>query len=434
MQTQTSPAALWDAVRARVQDEVRYAPLTPWIERISCNGMEDSRLSLTFSSPDLHHLFSDNLHALLEQALSEIAGGEVSIELSPSEEATASQPRAAANPEHTFLSFVRGGPNRLAAAATEAVAREPGTAYNPLLLYGGSGLGKTHLLHALALRLQAERPSWSTGYFSFEAFRDCLLESGSPGVEASLPGFDVLIVDDIHRIADIPEMQERLIVLFNQLLESRTQMAFASLPRPSEMEGVAESLLSRLQWGLAVELEPLTEDLRYRMLRIFVDAGEQSLPEEVLRHVAAQPIANPRDLQGLLHHLESHARLLGQQVDLETARSICRAHLRSTPLPAITLDHIERFVCEHFALRAKDLRSRSRTRAISYPRQVAMFLAHTLTASSLEDIGRHFGGRDHSTVKHGCDKIRRLSESDAALRDLPDLLRKHVSQAPSPLS
>ncbi|MCL5777675.1 chromosomal replication initiator protein DnaA [Limibaculum sp. FT325] len=336
------------------------------------------------------------------------------------------------DPRFTFDSFVVGKPNELAHAAARRVADCPDASFNPVFLHGGVGLGKTHLMHAIASHLQATRPGVKVLYLSAEQFMYRFIQAlrfrDTLSFKEEFRSVDVLMVDDVQFIAGKDSTQEEFFHTFNALIDQKKQIVISGDSSPDRIEGIEERIRSRLQWGLVVDIHPADYELRLGILhskaeRIMATHPEIVLDPKVLEMLAHRINSNVRVLEGALTRLVAFASLVGRRIDLDMAME-CLADLLRAAERKVTIDEIKRRVADHYNLRLSDLVSARRARAVARPRQVAMYLAKTLTSKSLPEIGRGFGGRDHTTVIHAVKKIESLRESDGQLSEDVELLRR----------
>ncbi|MBK0400012.1 chromosomal replication initiator protein DnaA [Limibaculum sp. M0105] len=336
------------------------------------------------------------------------------------------------DPRFTFDSFVVGKPNELAHAAARRVAECPDASFNPVFLHGGVGLGKTHLMHAIAAHLQASRPGVKVLYLSAEQFMYRFIQAlrfrDTITFKEQFRSVDVLMVDDVQFIAGKDSTQEEFFHTFNALIDQKKQIVISGDSSPDRIEGIEERIRSRLQWGLVVDIHPADYELRLGILhskaeRIMATHPEIVLDPKVLEMLAHRINSNVRVLEGALTRLVAFASLVGRRIDLDMAQE-CLADLLRAAERKVTIEEIKRRVADHYNLRLSDLVSARRARAVARPRQVAMYLAKNLTSKSLPEIGRGFGGRDHTTVIHAVKKIEALRESDSQLSEDVELLRR----------
>jgi chromosomal replication initiator protein len=329
--------------------------------------------------------------------------------------------------DYTFTNFVVGSSNQFAHAAALAVAKLPAAAYNPLVIYGGAGLGKTHLLHAIGHYIRQQHPTWHVMYLPAEHFmRDLLHALHQERMETFQERYrqtDVLLVDDLQFIAGRERTQEAFLHTFDVLYEAHKQIVLASDKPPQEMAPLAARLRSRLSAGLIADLQP--PDLETRLAILDRKATQHGivLGQHVAMCIAARVRMNVHDLEHCLTRVATYASLHARSIDEELAETVLQQTLAERE-QALTAARIQQAVAEHFGLKASELRSRRRQRTVVFPRQVAMFLCRELTEASLPEIGRHFGGRDHTTVLHSCAKIARMEEVDEAVARLLWQLRR----------
>ncbi len=341
-------------------------------------------------------------------------------------------PGAPLDARFTFDSFVVGKPNELAHAAARRVAEGGPVTFNPLFLYGGVGLGKTHLMHAIAHELQARHPDLRVLYLSAEQFMyrfvQALREKQIMDFKEMFRSVDVLMVDDVQFIAGKESTQEEFFHTFNALVDQNKQIVISADRAPGEIKDLEERIKSRLQCGLVVDLHPTDYELRLGILQQKVEFYRGQYPglklaNGVLEFLAHRISTNVRVLEGALTRLFAFASLVGREITLELAQDCLSDILRASDRK-VTIEDIQRKVAEHYNIRLSDMIGPKRVRTIARPRQVAMYLAKTLTTRSLPDIGRRFGGRDHTTIMHGVRKVEELKATDSQLAEDIDLLRR----------
>jgi len=334
----------------------------------------------------------------------------------------------------TFNSFVVGQPNELAHAAARRVAESPTVSFNPLFLYSGVGLGKTHLMHAIAWEIRNNRPDAKVLYLSAEQFMHKFVQAlrfkDMLNFKDMFRSVDVLMIDDVQFIAGKESTQDEFFHTFNALIDQNKQIVISADRSPNDIDDIDERIKSRLQWGLVVDIHPTDYELRLGILQSKAEANlvhypDVSIADGVLEFLAHRISSNVRVLEGALTRLFAFSSLVGREVSMEMAQESLADVLRTTQ-KNITVEEIIRKVAEHYQLKINDLLSPRRARAIARPRQIAMYLAKNLTSKSLPDIGRRFGGRDHTTVIHAVKKINELKESDAAIAEDVELLRRII--------
>jgi chromosomal replication initiator protein len=331
------------------------------------------------------------------------------------------------NPEFTFASFVEGKSNQLAKAAALQVAENPGHAYNPLFLYGGVGLGKTHLMHAIAHLIQERGNDARVAYVHSERFVGdmvrALQHNKINDFKTAYRSLDALLIDDIQFFANKTGSQEEFFHTFNALLEGQHQVILTCDRYPKEVEGLEERLKSRFGWGLTVAIEPPELETCVAILITKARASGVALPEEVAFFIAKRIRSNVRELEGALKRVIANSRFTGHPITLEFTREALK-DLLSLQAKLVTIENIQKTVADYYKVRVADLLSKRRSRSVARPRQVAMALAKELTNHSLPEIGDAFGGRDHTTVLHACKRIKELRDEEQRMtEDYSNLLR-----------
>ncbi|UCE88664.1 MAG: chromosomal replication initiator protein DnaA [Pseudomonadota bacterium] len=331
------------------------------------------------------------------------------------------------NPNFTFGAFVEGKSNQLARAASMQVSENPGSTYNPLLIYGGVGLGKTHLMHAIGNTIVAERPDANVVYLHSERFVTDMVKALQKGTMEEFKrhyrSVDALLIDDIQFFAGKERSQEEFFHTFNALLEGQQQVIMTCDRYPKEVDGIEERLKSRFGWGLTVAIEPPELETRVAILMSKAEQSGVELPNEVAFFVGKRMRSNIRELEGALRRVIANAHFTGRAITLDFAREALRDLLAAQD-KLVTIENIQKTVAEYYKIRVADLLSKRRSRSVARPRQVAMALCKELTNHSLPEIGDAFGGRDHTTVLHACRKIAELKESDTRIsEDYANLLR-----------
>ncbi len=333
------------------------------------------------------------------------------------------------NSRYIFKRFVVGNGNRFAHAASQAVAQNPGRAYNPLFLYGMTGLGKTHLMQAIGREIFDRQPEANVVFVSSEYFTNQLIESiakkSTARFRAKYRKVDVLLIDDIHFIANKEATQEEFFHTFNTLYDNHKQIVISSDRQPKELKGTEERLVSRFEWGLVTDIQP--PDFETRIAILQSRASEQNLviPPEILECVATYITTNIRQLEGALITTVAYSKLTGQKIGLELAEEVLRNLIGREKIKPVTLDAVQRAVAEKFDVRISDLRGYSRQRQVAFPRQVAMYLCKLLIPGiSLNEIGDAFGGKDHTTVLYACQKIEQEARQNSDVQELVTQLER----------
>jgi chromosomal replication initiator protein len=336
------------------------------------------------------------------------------------------------NPRNTFETFVVGSNNQMAHAASLAVAQAPAQAYNPLFLYGETGLGKTHLMHAIGHAILRHNPDSRVAYLSTEKFTNEFIQALQ---ENSLTRFrqryrhaDVLLLDDVQFLAGKERIQEEFFHTFNDLFESGKQIVLTSDRRASEIQKLESRLVSRFEWGLPADIQAPDLETRLAIIRAKAQSLNCNLPEPILNFIAQSITKNIRRLEGALLKVASYSSLTSKTLDLATAERLLHDVLMEQAQNVLTIETIQKRVADHFQIRHSDMTSKRRPNNIAIPRQIAMFLARTLTKHSLQEIGDLFGGRDHGTVIHACKAVDNMMEQDASMRGSVEFLKAQLSK------
>ena len=438
-----------DDLWARLLDSLARTLPTPvldnWVRPCRLAAVEGDHLRIgapnKFSRDWLAQNYLDTLH----QAARECLGGHPRITLtvdsdgSPAEGAPT--PRLergpggggtvdGLNPRYTFDAFVVGSSNQFAQAACQAVAELPSRAYNPLFIYGGVGLGKTHLLHAVGHQSARLFPGMSVAYLSSERFTNELINAirydRTAEFRARYRTIDLLLIDDIQFISGKERTQEEFFHTFNDLYESRKQIIVSSDTSPKDIPEIEERLRSRFEWGLIADLQPPDFETRVAILKKKAALERVGLADDVAYLIASRIKSNIRELEGSLTRMIAFCALTSREMSVDLAQEAL-GELWGEEEKIITIDHIQRRVGDFFGLKLSDLKAKNRTRAIAFPRQVAMYLARQMTHSSLSEIGRAFGGKDHTTVLHAVDKIQTLMQTDPKLHKTIDGLNQSIN-------
>src|SRR5271165_729382 len=359
---------------------------------------------------------------------------EAAVELPASNENTGTGPAqqqrfdwdgaAQLNPKYTFDDFVIGAGNQFAHAAALAVGERPSKAYNPLFLYGGVGMGKTHLMQAIGHEIKKRQPEKSICYVSSERFTNDMISalrySKMTGFRDKYRTMDVLLMDDIQFLVNKERTQEEFFHTFNALHECMRQIVIASDRPPKELAEIEDRLRSRFEWGLIADIQPPDLETKVAILQKKAETDQVVLPTDVALFIASNIRSNVRELEGALIRLTAYASLAGRELNLQTAQEVLK-NLMESNVRKISIESIQKVVSEQFALRPAEIKAKNNSRAIVYPRQIAMYLAKHLTDASLPEIGRQFGGKHHTTVLHSVEKIEILRKTD---KDLNRMLNK----------
>ena len=414
-----------------------------WIRLCRLVAVEGDHLRIGTPNKFSRDWIAQNYLDALHQAVREVLGGHPRITLLIDETApveAVAPPRVeratgagtveGLNPRYTFDAFVVGSSNQFAQAACQAVAELPSRAYNPLFIYGGVGLGKTHLLHAVGHQCVRLFPGMSVAYLSSERFTNELINAirydRTAEFRARYRTIDLLLIDDIQFISGKERTQEEFFHTFNDLYESRKQIIVSSDSSPKDIPEIEERLRSRFEWGLIADIQPPDFETRVAIIKKKAALERIRLGDDVAYLIASRIKSNIRELEGSLTRMIAFCALTGREMTVDLAQEVL-GELWGEDEKIITIDQIQRRVCDFFGLKMSDLKAKNRTKAIAFPRQVAMYLSRQMTHSSLSEIGRAFGGKDHTTVLHAVDKIQTLLQEDPKLRKTIDGLVQSVN-------
>ncbi|MDD3761917.1 MAG: chromosomal replication initiator protein DnaA [Nevskiales bacterium] len=440
---------LWTLSVRWLEGELSDRDINTWIRPLHA-VVSDGRLLLLAPNRLVVDRVREHYLPLIERAVSTASGGataQVDLSVGSAELRTAPAPAAAAsiaplapaeevasvvsgklNPDYTFVNFIEGKSNSHARAAAQHVVETPGSAYNPLLIYGSSGLGKTHLMHAIGNAILSANPRARIAYMGAEQwmnhFTAAIRHGRTEEFKNLYRSVDALLIDDIHFFAHKERTQEEFFHTFNALIDARKQIVLTSDRYPKEVDGIDERLKSRFTWGLSVAVEPPDLETRMAILIAKAEGNHIRLPKEVALFVAQRVRSNVRELEGALLRLTASSRLKGEPLSVDFARTTLKDLLAAYER-LITIDNIKRTVANYYNIRVGDLNSPRRTRSLARPRQVAMSLAKELTQHSLPEIGEAFG-KDHTTVLHACRKISELREQDLKIREDYENLQRQL--------
>jgi chromosomal replication initiator protein len=415
----------WDDVLARIDTKVNRHTFATWFRPTSFLSFDDRVLSVLVPNLQFKEWLVKNYSAVIQEALSDLGYHEVALQFectadSPANTVQAPQTEKAPletplNPRYTFESFVVGSSNQFAHAAARAVAEVPSKSYNPLYIYGGVGLGKTHLMHAIGHYILA-RNRQRVVYVSTDRFINEMINAirfdRLHAFREKYRAIDVLLVDDIQFIAGKDRTQAEFFHIFNALHDSQRQIVISSDCPPRQIPTLEERLQSRFEWGLIADIQPPDIETKVAILRKKAEAEKVDIPENVALFIASKVRTNIRELEGSLIRLVAFASLTGRDIDLELTREVLKDLLQIDDKP-ITIEMIQKLVADHYNLKISDLKAKNNSSAVAFPRQVAMYLSKQLTRTSLPEIGKSFGGKHHSTVIHSIRKIQNMRQADS---------------------
>ncbi|HXO94387.1 MAG TPA: chromosomal replication initiator protein DnaA [Candidatus Acidoferrum sp.] len=429
-------ANLWDKFLERVKSRVSINTFNTWFQPTRLNRSDADVVYVQIPTTVFRQVLTRTYGEIVKAVFHELGVPAMRVQYVCTEEepvaavtvaATASTKQSKLdfessdhqlNTRYTFDSFVVGKSNEFAHAASRAVAEQPSKAYNPLFLYGGVGMGKTHLMHAIGHTIKQRNPAARLSYVSAEKFTIEVINSlrfdKMFSFRERFHTVDVLLVDDIQFIAGKERTQEEFFHTFNALYEQHKQIVISSDCLPKDINSIEERLRSRFEWGLIADIQPPDLETKIAILQKKAENDRFVLPDDVAEYIARAIKSNVRELEGALTRLMAYASLTGAAVSLATAQQVLRNIIASQE-KRVTIEVIQKRVSEHFNLREQDLKVRSNTRAIAFPRQVAMYIVKQLTTASLPEIGRQFGGKHHTTVLHSINKIEEMRRSDKEL-------------------
>ena len=439
-----SADALWVDISSRLREALNDATYTTWFSEAGPGSLDADAFVLLVPNDFTRDWIEGHFRGLLEAIVRDALGDERAVRVvvrelpAPARELHA-PPRPARsleglNPKYTFDSFVIGSSNRFAHAAALAVAEAPAQAYNPLFIYGGTGLGKTHLLQAIAAYVTEHTGDLSAKYVTSETFMNDFINSlrdkRIEGFKQRYRHYDVLLIDDIQFFEHKERIQEELFHTFNSLYEARRQIVISSDRPPRAIATLESRLRSRFEWGLITDIQPPDLETRIAILRKKVKTDAIHVPDtQVLTFIASRISTNIRELEGALTRVVAFSSLTARPMTVELAQEVLKDVFPQGEMPEISVEQIQQTVVERFGMTMQELTGDRRSQQIVYPRQVAMYLCRELTDSSLPKIGKKFGGRDHTTVIHATSKIAKLIKEDRNVYNLVQELTARIKQA-----
>ncbi|MEW6183280.1 MAG: chromosomal replication initiator protein DnaA [Bacillota bacterium] len=422
---------VWGEILSDLENVVAKHSFENWLKPLRPVAYSDKTVYIAAPNNFSRDWLTQSYAPLLKQAFSRALGTELAVRFILADEVpfyTSPQPvndfnsSPALNPKYTFDSFVIGNANRFAHAAALAVAEAPARAYNPLFIYGGVGLGKTHLMHAIGQHIISKGNLLRVSYVTTEKFTneliDALKMNATIKFREKYRSMDVLLIDDIQFLAGKERTQEEFFHTFNTLYEASHQIVISSDRPPKEIPTLEERLRSRFEWGLISDIQPPDLETRVAILRQKAQSENIIVPDETLIHIADKIRTNIRELEGAFIRVVAFAALTNNPVTPETASTVLKDAFNISRPKDISVDMIQDAVASYYNLKHEDFKTKKRTRSVSYPRQIAMYLTRELTDLSLPKIGECFGGRDHTTVLHACEKITVELQGDLTLQGI----------------
>lgn len=434
---------IWNEVLKLIKVELTEVSFNTWLKTIKPITMTDNRIILAAPNEFTKGILEGRYYNLIKNAIKQITDKEFNIQFTiPGEDLNINvgqsvslnnsnlNQRSQLNPKYTFDTFVIGNSNRFAHAASLAVAEAPAQAYNPLFIYGGVGLGKTHLMHAIGHYILNQTPNAKVVYVSSEKFTNELINSirddRNNQFRNKYRNVDVLLIDDIQFIAGKESTQEEFFHTFNALHDANKQIVISSDRPPKEIPTLEDRLRSRFEWGLIADIQPPDLETRIAILKKKAKVENIDVSDDVMLYIASKIQSNIRELEGALIRIVAYSSLTNRKISVELAEEALKDIISSDKPKKITVELIKEVVSKEFNLKVEDFNSKKRTRSIAYPRQIAMYLTRELTDLSLPKIGENFGGRDHTTVIHAYDKIKEDMKENEDFKKTIDKLIKNI--------
>ncbi len=420
----------WDQLRSYLQQKVSHESYQNWLSGTAFAGLDGDTLFVSVPNSETGAWLETEHGAMIRSGIQDLRLPirKIAYEVAPSRSVTAAletpdleQPLHNLNPKFTFDSFVVGACNQFAHAAARSVATTPSRSYNPLFIYGGVGMGKTHLMHAIGRELTEHFASMRVIYTSSEKFMNemisCIRTDRMQQFHQRYRDADVLLIDDIQVLGNKERTQEEFFHTFNELHDHQKQIVISSDSHPKDIPGLVERLRSRFEWGLMADIQPPDLETKMAILDKKAEAENVKLPDDVRTFMASKTKSNVRELEGALVKLIAYSSLTGTPIHLQMAQQVLK-HLVHVQDRKVTIDSIQKAVAERFQVKQSQLKEKSNTKKVVYPRQVAMYLVKDLTDASLPEIGRAFGGKHHTTVIHSINKIEKSRHNDPELNRL----------------
>ena len=449
------PTSLWRDCLKTIKENVTLMTYNTWFVPIKPLSLENSTLKVQLPSQFFWEWIDEHYNTLINKTIHEVLGHDAKLAYVISEEKDLVEEKTISieeskieklipaeeikpkpdfenylNPRYTFENFIKGEGNQLARAAAGAISDNPGgTSFNPLFVYGGVGLGKTHLIQAIGNKILLNFPDKRVIYLSSDSFTVEFVEAIQSNKVSEFQSFyrkmDVLIIDDIQFLIGKEKTQDLFFHIFNNLHQARKQIILSSDKPPKELKGLDERLVSRFQWGLTADIQPPELETRIAILKRKADDYGMSISNDIIEYIATNITSNIRELEGCLIKLLANASLNSKEINLELAKKTVK-EIATDRKVHITIESITKIVCDHYKIDENKVRDKTRKKEVVLARQVAMYLSKELTKSSLKTIGLHFGGRDHSTVIHACSSVEEMKNADFNLNDEINTLKNNI--------
>lgn len=436
---------IWKNSLSKIEERLGNSAIDLWFRPVKLSQLKEQQVTLDIPNKFFKDWIEDNYPDLLPETLCSVLGYPVTVRYRIVEKVDPDvrkkdmrlenrrQKLASRgiylNPKYTFDNFVIGPSNQFAQAAAKAVAEAPGRAYNPLFIYGGVGLGKTHLMTAIGNAVIDKSPEMSVIYVSAEQFTNEVVASirheKMSELKEKYRNVDLLLLDDIHFIANKTQTQEEFFHTFNAIYERQKQIVISSDRPPKEIGAITDRLRSRFTMGLIADIQPPEFETKIAILQKKSDMEKIIIPEEVAHYLAAKVKSNIRELEGCLIRLGAQSSLTGQPINIDMAKNILKDLIEDDEKP-VTTDQIQKVVSEHFGLKISDMKAKKRTKEIALPRQIAMYLSKQLTSLSLSDIGKNFGGKDHATVIYSYKQVEDKRARDEVFNRMIEILSRKI--------
>jgi len=430
---------MWEATLEIIKEKISKPSFETWLKETTAVQLDQNTFVIGVPNDFIKEWLENHYTTLITEALFELTGAELSIKFAIPEhiqaddsseinrtnkqaltQASYETSETMLNPKYTFETFVIGAGNRFAHAAALAVAESPAKSYNPLFIYGGVGLGKTHLMHAIGHYIIEHNPETNVVYLSSEKFTNefinAIMDNKAANFRNKYRNVDILLIDDIQFLAGKEQTQEEFFHTFNALHEDNKQIIISSDRPPKEIPTLEDRLRSRFEWGLITDITPPDLETRIAILSKKAKADGLDIPNEVMLYIANQIDTNIRELEGALIRVVAYSSLVNQDIDAQLAADALKDIIPNRQPKKVTIQAIQEIVAEMYDIKLEDFAARKRTHSIAFPRQIAMYLSRRLTDLSLPKIGEQFGGRDHTTVIHAYDKIEEMIVEDKHLQ------------------